>query len=107
VLPLYTEYGVVMPRYGRSVVKAAVEKADDARLPRAKIQREVHNRETGRYGSLSEPMFARIQLVQRFIIRRARTTAESNQELFIFKKGDDGKWRIARYTFSPTNPPAK
>ena len=32
--------------------------------------------------------------------------AEANQELFIFKKGDDGKWRIARYSFSPTNPPA-
>jgi ketosteroid isomerase-like protein len=32
--------------------------------------------------------------------------AEPNQELFIFKKGDDGKWRIARYSFSPTNPPA-
>ena len=32
---------------------------------------------------------------------------EANQELFIFKKDDDGKWRIARYSFSPTNPPAK
>ena len=31
--------------------------------------------------------------------------AEANQELFIFKKGDDGKWRIARYSLSPTNPP--
>jgi ketosteroid isomerase-like protein len=30
------------------------------------------------------------------------TTAEANQELFIFRKGDDGKWRIARYSFSPT-----
>ena len=33
------------------------------------------------------------------------TTAEANQELFIFKKGEDGRWRIARYSFSPTNPP--
>jgi ketosteroid isomerase-like protein len=23
--------------------------------------------------------------------------------VFIFKKGDDGKWRIARYSFSTTN----
>jgi ketosteroid isomerase-like protein len=30
-----------------------------------------------------------------------KTTAEANQELFIFGKGDDGKWRIARYSFSP------
>ena len=36
-----------------------------------------------------------------------KTTAEANQELFIFKKEGDGKWRIARYSFSPTNPPAK
>jgi uncharacterized protein (TIGR02246 family) len=30
--------------------------------------------------------------------------AEGNQELFIFRKGDDEKWRIARYSFSTTNP---
>jgi ketosteroid isomerase-like protein len=35
-----------------------------------------------------------------------KTTAEANQELFVFEKGDDGKWRIARYSFSPTNPPS-
>src|ERR1700722_17097178 len=35
-----------------------------------------------------------------------KTTAEANQELFIFKKGEDGEWRIARYSFSPTNPPS-
>ena len=34
-----------------------------------------------------------------------KTTAEANQKLFIFKKGEDGEWRIARYSFSPTNPP--
>jgi hypothetical protein len=33
-------------------------------------------------------------------------TAEANQELFIFQKGEDGAWRIARYSFSPINPPA-
>jgi hypothetical protein len=36
-----------------------------------------------------------------------KTLAEANQELFIFKKGDDGNWCMARYSFSPTNPPAK
>jgi ketosteroid isomerase-like protein len=35
-----------------------------------------------------------------------KTTAEANQELFIFRKNGDGEWRIARYSFSPTNPPA-
>jgi ketosteroid isomerase-like protein len=33
------------------------------------------------------------------------TSAEANQELFIFKKNEDNKWRIARYSFSTTNPP--
>ena len=32
------------------------------------------------------------------------TSPEANQELFIFQKGDDGTWRIARYSFSTTNP---
>jgi len=36
-----------------------------------------------------------------------KTTSERNQELFILRKGDDGKWRIARYSFSPINPPLK
>lgn len=34
-------------------------------------------------------------------------SAEGNQELFIFKKGTPGEWAIARYSFSPTNPPAQ
>jgi ketosteroid isomerase-like protein len=34
-------------------------------------------------------------------------SAEANQELFIFRKGPDGAWKIARYSFSTTNPPPK
>ena len=34
-------------------------------------------------------------------------SAEGNQELFIFRKGDACKWKIARYSFSSTNPPPK
>jgi hypothetical protein len=30
---------------------------------------------------------------------------KADQELFIFRKGEDGQWPIARYSFSPTNPP--
>jgi uncharacterized protein (TIGR02246 family) len=32
------------------------------------------------------------------------TSAEANQELFVFKK-NQGAWQIARYCFSTTNPP--
>ena len=34
-----------------------------------------------------------------------KSVSEANQELFVMRKGDDGQWRIARYSFSPTNPP--
>ncbi len=30
--------------------------------------------------------------------------AEGNQELFVFQKTDAGDWKIARYSFSTTNP---
>jgi uncharacterized protein (TIGR02246 family) len=33
-----------------------------------------------------------------------QTSAEANQELFVFQK-IDGAWKIARYCFSTTNPP--
>jgi uncharacterized protein (TIGR02246 family) len=32
---------------------------------------------------------------------------DANQELFLFQKGDDGKWRIARYSYSSTTPAKK
>ncbi len=32
------------------------------------------------------------------------TFPEGNQELFVFQKTDDGDWKIARYSFSTTNP---
>ncbi|EIM98128.1 hypothetical protein WQE_25713 [Paraburkholderia hospita] len=34
------------------------------------------------------------------------TQPEANQELFILHRGPDGIWRVARYSFSTTNPPA-
>ncbi|MHB9835795.1 YybH family protein [Paraburkholderia terrae] len=34
------------------------------------------------------------------------TQPDANQELFILHRGADGVWRIARYGFSTTNPPA-
>jgi len=30
--------------------------------------------------------------------------ADANHELFVFQKGDDDRWKIARYCFSTTNP---
>ena len=33
--------------------------------------------------------------------------ADNNQELFVLRKEADGQWKIARYIFATTNPPAK
>jgi uncharacterized protein (TIGR02246 family) len=32
---------------------------------------------------------------------------DANQELFLLQKDGDGQWRIARYSYSSTNPPVK
>jgi uncharacterized protein (TIGR02246 family) len=32
---------------------------------------------------------------------------DANQELFLLQKANDGKWRIARYSYSSTNPAKK
>ena len=34
-----------------------------------------------------------------------KKTSEANQELFILRKDEGRDWRIARYSFSPINPP--
>jgi uncharacterized protein (TIGR02246 family) len=106
VAPLYAEDGVFMPPYSQSAVgKDAVRKAYDAVFAELKFDVKftiaelvvmapnwayVRTNSAGRTGHAST----------------GKTTAEANQELFIFKKGEDGEWRIARYSFSPTNPPS-
>src|SRR5262249_28352360 len=107
VMPLYAEDGVFMPPYRQSAVGSeAINQAYDA-------------------------VFEAIPLHVKFTIAEivemapdwafARTTsagtttdhatgarsAEGNQELFIFKKELDGAWKIARYSFSSTNPPRR
>lgn len=39
------------------------------------------------------------------ILATGHHSAEANQELFILHRTADGSWKIARYSFSPTNPP--
>src|ERR1700733_12723650 len=104
VMALYAEDGVFMPPYSQSAVgQDAVRKAYDV-------------------------VFAAITLHVKFTIAEiiemapgwafARThsagttmdhatgnqSAEGNQELFILNRDSDGDWKIARYSFSSTNP---
>jgi uncharacterized protein (TIGR02246 family) len=106
VLPLYTEDGVFMPPYSQSAVgKDAVGKAYDAVFDELKFHVEFIIAEL----VVMAPIWAYVRTNSAGTTDHhstGRTSAEANQELFIFRKGDDGAWRIARYSFSPTNPPA-
>jgi uncharacterized protein (TIGR02246 family) len=107
VMPLYASDGVFMPPYSQSAVgKAAVEKAYDAVFDELKF----HVKFTIAELVVMAPMWAYVRTNSAGTTDHhstGKTTAEANQELFIFKKGDDGDWRISRYSFSPTNPPSK
>jgi uncharacterized protein (TIGR02246 family) len=107
VLPLYADDGVFMPPYSQSAVgKDAVEKAYDAVFGELKFHVKFSIAEL----VVMAPAWAYVRTNSAGMTDHhstGKTTAEANQELFLFRKGDDGKWRIARYSFSPTNPPAR
>jgi uncharacterized protein (TIGR02246 family) len=106
VLPLYTDDGIFMPPYSQSAVgKEAVRVAYDKVFDELKFNVKFTIAELVQMA----PSWAYVRTNSAGTAGHAstgKTTAEANQELFIFKKGDDGKWRIARYSFSPTNPPS-
>ena len=105
VLPLYTDDSVFMPPYSQPAVEIdAVRKAYDAVFDELKFRVKFNIAEL----VVMAPSWAYVRTNSAGTTDHhstGKTTAESNQELFIFKKGDDGKWLIARYSFSPTNPP--
>jgi uncharacterized protein (TIGR02246 family) len=107
VLPLYTEDGIFMPPYSPSAVgKEAVHRAYDAVFRELKF----HVRFAVAELVVMAPKWAYVRTNSTGTTDHhssGKTTAEANQELFIFKQDDDGGWRIARYSFSPTNPPTR
>ena len=107
VLPLYTEDGVFMPPYSQSAVgKSAIATAYDKVFEELQFDVKFTIAEL----VVMAPNWAYVRTNSAgttFHRSLSKKLAEANQELFIFKKGEDGKWRIARYSFSPTNPPAR
>jgi len=104
VMPLYTDDGVFMPPNNHSAVgKPAVRKAYDAVFRAITLKVKFTVAEVVKMSA--EWAFVRTNSAGTNRINATGATgAEGNQELFIFKKGSDGKWRIARYSFSTTNP---
>jgi uncharacterized protein (TIGR02246 family) len=107
VLPLYTQDGTFMPPYSRSAIgQDAVRGAYDAVFRELEFNVRFDVAELVRMA----PAWAYVRTNSAGTTLHhstGKTTSEANQELFIFRKGDDGRWRIARYSFSPTNPPAQ
>jgi uncharacterized protein (TIGR02246 family) len=107
VMPLYADDGVFMPPYSPSAVgKAAVRKAYDAVF--ATITLTVKFTVAEVVEMCPDWVFARTNSAGTTLaLASGATSAERNQELFLFHKESDGKFRIARYSFSTTNPQSK
>jgi uncharacterized protein (TIGR02246 family) len=104
---LYAEDGVFMPPNNRSAVgAAAVRQAYDAVFKAIKLDLKFTVAEVVQVAP--DWAFARTSSAGTVTINATGAkSAEANQELFIFKKGADGAWKIARYSFSTTNPPSR
>jgi uncharacterized protein (TIGR02246 family) len=107
VMPIYAEEGVFMPPYSESAVgSAAVRKAYDAVFNAITLNVKFTIAEIVEMAP--DWAFARTNSAGTTTDHTTGTaSAEGNQELFIFKKDRDGAWKIARYSFSPTNPPRR
>jgi uncharacterized protein (TIGR02246 family) len=104
VMPLYTEDGVFMaPNFQSAIGKAALRQAYDAVFKAITLRVKFTIDEL----VVMSPQWAFVRTNSagtQKINASGAASPEANQELFIFKKGDDGRWRIARYSFSTTNP---
>jgi uncharacterized protein (TIGR02246 family) len=104
VMPLYPEDGVFMPPNNPSAVgKGAVRQAYGVVFKAITLKVKFTVAEL----VMMSPEWAFVRTNSagtNKINATGAVGAEGNQELFIFKKGTDGQWRIARYSFSTTNP---
>ena len=104
VMPLYIQDGVFMPQYSQSAVGAeAIRKAYDAVFKAIKLTVKFDVAEIVEVSP--NWVFARTNSAGTTTdLATGAKSAEANQELFIFKKTVGDVWKIARYSFSSTNP---
>ncbi|MGH6822456.1 MAG: YybH family protein [Methylocella sp.] len=105
VMKLYASDGVFMPQNSPSSVGAdAVRKAYKAVFQTIKLSVKFNVAEVVEMAP--DWVFARTNSAGMATVNATGAkSAEGNQELFIFKKSTEGKWKIARYCFSTTKPP--
>jgi uncharacterized protein (TIGR02246 family) len=104
VMKLYAPDGVFMAQnFPSSVGADAVRKAYDAVFKAIKLSVKFNVAEVIEVAP--NWVFARTNSAGTVKIHATgQTSAEANQELFVFQKIDSA-WKIARYCFSTTNPP--
>lgn len=104
VMSLYRKDGVFMPPYSSSAVGPdAVREAYDAVFAAFRLTVKFNIAEIVEMSP--EWAFARTNSAGTTLnYATGKTSVEGNQELFIFKKNSGGKFKIARYSFSTTNP---
>lgn len=104
VMKLYAPDGVFMAQnFPSSVGAVAVRNAYDAVFKAIKLTVKFNVAEVVEVAP--NWAFARTNSAGTVKIHATgQTSAEVNQELFVFQKIDDA-WKIARYCFSTTNPP--
>src|SRR5580704_11214282 len=105
VMPLYADDGVFMPPYSQSAIgSTALRRAYDAVFKTIMLNVKFTIAEIVELGP--GWAFARTNSAGTTTDHATgRKSAEGNQELFILRQDDDGAWKIARYSFSSTNPP--
>jgi uncharacterized protein (TIGR02246 family) len=107
VMPLYADDAVFMPPNSQPAVgAAAVRQAYEGVFKAIKLDLKFTVAEVVQVAP--EWAFARTNSAGTVTINAAGAkSADANQELFILKKGADGAWKIARYSFSTTKPRAQ
>jgi uncharacterized protein (TIGR02246 family) len=105
VMPLYAEDGVFMPQnFPSSIGSAAVRGAYDTVFGAIRLSVTFAVQEVKQLAP--EWAMARTNSSGTVkVLATGQTSAEANQELFLFQKSA-GEWKIARYAFSTINPPA-
>jgi uncharacterized protein (TIGR02246 family) len=103
VMALYAEDGVFMPQnFGSSIGVNAVRRAYDTVFGAIRLSVKFAVQEVKQLAP--EWVMARTNSAGTVKVHaNGATSAEANQELFLFQKVN-GNWKIARYSFSTTNP---
>ena len=104
VMKLYAPDGIFMPQHSPSSIGAgAVRKAYEAVFNAITLTVKFKVEEVQQVAE--SWAFARTNSAGTVTINgTGQSSAEANQELFVFQKLD-ATWKIARYCFSTTNPP--